>query len=66
MGGKLSIAKKFAQRRAIYRTKAVKACDAAFNSSNAAVESEMLERSDRFQMAAEAIEHMWADIRDEL
>lgn len=67
MGGdvsKLAIAKKFAKRRALYRTKSAKAYERAMADDD--IRNSFWERAERFQMAAETVEHLWLDIRGDL
>ena len=59
----MAAARVFAKRRAMYRTKAGKATERAFEVGDPE-DNFYFERSDRFRMAAEAIEYLWNDLKE--
>ena len=59
----MAAARVFAKRRAMYRAKAGKATERAFEAGDPE-DNFYFERADRFRMAAEAIEYLWNDIKE--
>ena len=64
MTGWFAYARPFAKRRALYRMKSCQAASAAMKSDE--LRSDLWERSDRFSMAAEAVEYTWHDFKQVL
>ena len=65
MANLIKLARPFAKRRSIYRQKMDQASAAAFRClSGSESEQELLARADRFEMAAEAIDYMWFDLKE--